>query len=74
MEEINYVDDLQRGHGVPSKFDSNEAYSLLPCLKMFYDATMRKSGSYYVTIYMCVCVCVCAREKEREREKGICNW
>ena len=56
MEDRKYVDDLQREHGVPSKFDWNEARSLLPFLKMFYDATMQISGSYYVTT--CVCVCV----------------
>ena len=37
MEDIKYVDDLQRGHGVPSEFDWNKACSLLPFLKMFYD-------------------------------------
>ena len=56
MEYKKYVDDLQKGHGVPSEFDWNKACSLLPFLKMFYDATMQISGSYYVTT--CVCVCV----------------
>ena len=58
MEDRKCVNDLQRGYDVPSKFDWNEARSLLPFLKMFYDATMQISGSYYVTSNMYVCVCV----------------
>ena len=57
IADAKFVKELSKkngGKGVPNEEDWNYASSVLPFLKMFYDSTMRISGSLYVTsnIYM----------------------
>nr|KYP34953.1 hypothetical protein KK1_044037 [Cajanus cajan] len=64
MQDNKYVEDLHKGKGVPLESDWNDARLLLPFLKMFYDATIRISGSYHVTSYIYIYI----------YEGSICNW
>lgn len=41
--------ELSKSYGVPTDDDWDRVMSLLPFLKMFYDATVRLSGSLYAT-------------------------
>ncbi|XP_025616923.1 zinc finger BED domain-containing protein RICESLEEPER 2-like [Arachis hypogaea] len=54
MQDKKFVEELNKGRGVPSIQDWDYAKSVLPFLEMFYDATLRISGSSYVTsnLYM----------------------
>ncbi|RYR09074.1 hypothetical protein Ahy_B05g077134 [Arachis hypogaea] len=54
MQDKKIVEELNKGRGVPSIQDWDYAKSVLPFLEMFYDATLRISGSSYVTsnLYM----------------------
>ncbi|XP_025670227.1 zinc finger BED domain-containing protein RICESLEEPER 2-like [Arachis hypogaea] len=54
MQDKKFVEELNKGRGVPSIQDWDYAKSVLPFLEMFYDATLRISGSSYITsnLYM----------------------
>ncbi|XP_025661444.1 zinc finger BED domain-containing protein RICESLEEPER 2-like [Arachis hypogaea] len=54
MQDKKFVEELNKGRGVPLFQDWDYAKSVLPFLEMFYDATLRISGSSYVTsnLYM----------------------
>ncbi|RYQ99307.1 hypothetical protein Ahy_B07g087231 [Arachis hypogaea] len=54
MQDKKFVEELNKGRGVPLIQDWDYAKSVLPFLEMFYDATFRISGSFYVTnnLYM----------------------
>ncbi|PNX70960.1 HAT family dimerization domain containing protein, partial [Trifolium pratense] len=43
---------VEKGKGVPTYMDWEEAQAILPFLKIFYDATLRISGSSYVASNM----------------------
>lgn len=44
-----FIEELSKSNGVPTDDDWDRIASLLPFLKIFYDATLRLSGSLYVT-------------------------
>ncbi|KAH9604933.1 hypothetical protein KSS87_022521 [Heliosperma pusillum] len=44
-----FVTELSKNRGVPTEIDWECVSSLLPFLKIFYDATLRLSGSLYIT-------------------------
>ncbi|XP_052108077.1 zinc finger BED domain-containing protein RICESLEEPER 1-like [Arachis duranensis] len=54
MQDKKFVKELNKERGVPSIQDWDYAKSVLSFLEMFYDATLRISGSSYVTsnLYM----------------------
>ncbi|XP_057734179.1 zinc finger BED domain-containing protein RICESLEEPER 2-like [Arachis stenosperma] len=54
MQDKKFVEELNKGRGIPSIQDWDYAKSVLPFLEIFYDATLRISGSSYVTsnLYM----------------------
>ncbi|XP_029130253.1 zinc finger BED domain-containing protein RICESLEEPER 2, partial [Cajanus cajan] len=54
MQDKKYIEELEKVKGVPSYADWEFVRAILPFLKLFYDATLRMSGSIYVTsnIYM----------------------
>ena len=52
LEDSKYADELtsgDRSRGLPTSTDWEYAHYLLPFLQVFYDATLRVSGSLYVT-------------------------
>nr|KYP46648.1 Putative AC transposase [Cajanus cajan] len=52
MQDKKYIEELEKGKGVPTFGDWEFVRGILPFLKLFYDATMRISGSSYVTSNM----------------------
>ncbi|XP_015948697.1 zinc finger BED domain-containing protein RICESLEEPER 2-like [Arachis duranensis] len=54
IQDKKFVEELNKGKGIPSIQDWDYAKSVLPFLEIFYDATLRISGSSYVTsnLYM----------------------
>ncbi|KAL4275935.1 hypothetical protein AHAS_Ahas20G0156900 [Arachis hypogaea] len=54
MQDKKFVEELNKGRGVPSIQDWDYAKFVLPFLEMFYDATLCISGSFYVSsnLYM----------------------
>ncbi|CAK8541604.1 unnamed protein product [Lathyrus sativus] len=52
MKDLKYVDELKKGKGVPTNEDWEIVRSILPFLKLFYDATLRISSSSCVTSNM----------------------
>ncbi|XP_020229505.1 zinc finger BED domain-containing protein RICESLEEPER 2 [Cajanus cajan] len=54
MQDKKYIEELEKVKGVSSYADWEFVRAILPFLKLFYDATLRMSGSIYVTsnIYM----------------------
>lgn len=43
-----YIEELSKGNGVPTFSDWKYIWAILPFLKIFYDATLRISGSTYL--------------------------
>nr|XP_012572896.1 zinc finger BED domain-containing protein RICESLEEPER 1-like [Cicer arietinum] len=54
IHDLKYSEELLKGKGkcVPTSLDWAKAQSIMPFLKMFYDATLRISGSFYVASNM----------------------
>jgi hypothetical protein len=53
IQDPKYSEELvEKGKGVPTYMDWEEAQAILPFLKIFYDATLRISGSSYVASNM----------------------
>lgn len=54
LQDKEYVHELEKGKGVPTCEDWNNARLILPFLKIFYEAMLRISGTSYVTsnVYM----------------------
>nr|KYP36627.1 Putative AC transposase [Cajanus cajan] len=52
MQDKKYIEELEKGKGVPTFGDFEFVRGILPFLKLFSDATMRISGSSYVTSNM----------------------
>ncbi|CAJ2670329.1 unnamed protein product [Trifolium pratense] len=52
MKDHKYVDELKKGKGVPTIEDWEIVRSILPFLKLFYDATLRICSSSCVTSNM----------------------
>ncbi|KAL4371448.1 hypothetical protein AHAS_Ahas06G0166800 [Arachis hypogaea] len=49
LQDDKYINEMSKSYGVPTDDDWTYAESILPFLKIFYDATLRISGSLYVT-------------------------
>ncbi|XP_072071791.1 zinc finger BED domain-containing protein RICESLEEPER 2-like [Arachis hypogaea] len=49
LQDDKYINELSKSYGVPTDDDWTYAESILPFLKIFYDATLRISGSLDVT-------------------------
>lgn len=49
IHENKFVDELSKMKGVPTYDDCEHAGVILPFLELFYNATLKVSGSYYVT-------------------------
>ncbi|KAL4337260.1 hypothetical protein AHAS_Ahas12G0092400 [Arachis hypogaea] len=54
LQDDKYINELSKSYGVPTDDDWTYAESILPFLKIFYDATLRISGSLYVTSNKCM--------------------
>ncbi|CAJ2671958.1 unnamed protein product [Trifolium pratense] len=53
IQDPKFTEELvEKGKGVPTYMDWEEAQAILPFLKIFYDATLRISGSSYVASNM----------------------
>ncbi|KAL4321125.1 hypothetical protein AHAS_Ahas14G0079200 [Arachis hypogaea] len=49
LQDDKHINEMSKSYGVPTDDDWTYAESILPFLKIFYDATLRISGSLYVT-------------------------
>jgi len=54
MQDQTYVKEVQKGKGLPLPEDWEYVRAILPFLELFYNATVRISGSCYVTSSMYV--------------------
>jgi len=47
-EDVTCIKELEKLGGIPNEKNWEKIGTFLPCLKIFYDATLKLSGSYYV--------------------------
>jgi len=52
MQDHTYVKELRKGKGLPLPGDWEYVCSIIPFLELFYNATVRISGSFYVSSNM----------------------